>query len=84
VVKETSAVVPLRQTAGESVAVTATRLNVRSGPGLNFPLVLQIRRHDALVVHGYAPDWLYVKMPNGSFGWVMIKFTTAHESNAAG
>lgn len=83
-VKEASPVVPSQQTAGETVAVTATLLNVRSGPGLNFPVVRQIRRHDALAVHGYAPDWLYVKMPDGSFGWVMLKFTTSHESNAAG
>ncbi|BBO70958.1 hypothetical protein DSCA_48880 [Desulfosarcina alkanivorans] len=84
VARQASPVVPSRQTAGETVAVIATLLNVRSGPGRNFPVVHQIRRHDALVVHGYAPDWLYVKLPDGSFGWVMLKFTTAHESNAAG
>jgi uncharacterized protein YgiM (DUF1202 family) len=84
VAKDASPVVPAHQITGETVAVTATLLNVRSGPGLNFPVVRQVRRHDSLAVHGYAPDWLYVKMPDGSFGWVMLKFTAAHESNAAG
>jgi hypothetical protein len=84
VAKEASPVVPSHQNAGETVAVTATLLNVRSGPGLDFPVVRQVRRHDSLVVHGYAPDWLYVKMPDGCFGWVMLKFTSAHASDAAG
>ena len=67
VAKAASPVVPAHQITGETVAVTATLLNVRSGPGLNFPVVRQVRRHDSLAVHGYAPDWLYVKNARRQF-----------------
>lgn len=84
VVKTTSPVVPSQQSAGETVAVTAALLNVRSGPGLNFPVVRQIRQHETVTINGYAPEWLYVKLPDGSFGWVMLKYTSAFDTNASG
>ncbi|BBO75257.1 hypothetical protein DSCW_26740 [Desulfosarcina widdelii] len=83
-VKETSAVVPSQQITGETVTITAALLNVRSGPGLNFPVVQQIRQHETVAINGYAPEWLYVQLPDGSFGWVMLKYTSAFDSNAAG
>ncbi|WP_319524068.1 DUF6515 family protein [uncultured Desulfosarcina sp.] len=84
VVKKTSPVVPSQQTAGETVTITAALLNVRSGPGLNFPVVRQLRQGETVTVNGYAPEWLYVKLIDGSFGWVMLKFTSAFDPNAAG
>ena len=84
VVKATSPVVPSQQTAGETVTITTALLNVRSGPGLNFPVVQQVRQHEMVTVNGYAPEWLYVKLPDGRFGWVMLKYTSALDPNAAG
>jgi hypothetical protein len=78
-VKETSPVVPSHQTAGETVTITAARLNVRSGPGLNFPVVQYIRKLEAVWINGYAPEWLYVELPDCSFGWLMLEFTSAFD-----
>ncbi len=84
VVKEVSPVVPSKQAAGERVLVNASKLNVRSGPELHFTVVNQINQNDVLIIHGYAPEWLYVKMPDGTFGWVMLKYTSAHGDTSPG
>jgi len=59
-----------------SVYVNASRLNVRSGPGGEHPVVFQLQRGTILNVYGDAPGWYYVQLPNGQFGWVMEQFTT--------
>lgn len=58
------------------VSVEASILNVRSGPGLNYPVIYQIHRGYVLDVHGKTVGWLYVQLPNGEFGWVMNIYTT--------
>jgi hypothetical protein len=66
------------------VTVASPLLNVRSGPGLNFEAVSQVRQGAVLEVHGNAQGWLYVKLPSGKFGWVSRQFTTAVETPASG
>jgi hypothetical protein len=66
------------------VTVTSPLLNVRSGPGINFEAVSQVRQGTVLEVHGSAPGWLYVRLPSGKFGWVVQRFTTAEEIPASG
>jgi hypothetical protein len=66
------------------VTVTSPLLNVRSGPGMNFATVTQVRQGTVLEVHGNAPGWLYVRIPSGKFGWVAQQFTTAEETPASG
>ena len=61
---------------GETVSVTAQSLNVRSGPGINHAVIADLPYGTRLVVRGHAPDWLYVELPFGKFGWIMKKFTT--------
>ena len=82
--QEASSVEPSYRVTGKMAIVQAHTLNVRSGPGLNFPVVRQVRRHQALTIHGYAPEWLYVEMADGTFGWVMLKHTSAYDHAAAG
>lgn len=75
IMKEVSPVVPSEQRVREKVAVVAPQLNVRSGPGMNFPVTHQVYENDVMTVHGYAPDWLYVELSTGEFGWVMLRHT---------
>jgi len=49
-------------------------LNVRSGPGTEHAVTFQVAQGAILEIHGTAPDWLFVKLPSGEFGWVMEKF----------
>lgn len=59
----------------QQVLVTAKLLNVRSGPGLHHPIVDKVHNGNVLVVQGNAPEWYFVNLPNGNFGWVMSKYT---------
>jgi hypothetical protein len=66
------------------VAVTAELLNVRSGPGLNQPVLSQVVKGTVLIIQGSAEGWYYVQLPNGQFGWVMARFTAPLLSPASG
>ena len=59
------------------VKVATHLLNVRSGPGMNHPIIFQIPNGAVMETHGTAPEWLFVKLPSGEFGWVMQKFTVS-------
>lgn len=72
------------ETTGEALAVIVKVLNVRSGPGMNHPVVNQVRRGDRLVVQGTSPGWTYVRLPGGAFGWVMSTYTRKMEPDAKG
>jgi len=74
-VQEISPVVPSQLSEGEQVSVMAHSLNVRSGPGLDFPVIYQVQRGQLLLVRGYAPEWIYVELPSGELGWVMLIYT---------
>jgi hypothetical protein len=56
------------------VDVTVEVLNVRSGPSRLHPVVNHVAAGDRLPVLATAPDWYYVRLPDGAFGWVWIDF----------
>ena len=84
VAKERSPVVPLEESVGDTVSVVVPLLNVRSGPGSDFPVIFQVHEGESLIVHGYAPDWLYVKSKDNEFGWVMLIYTSSLSQSASG
>lgn len=57
-----------------SVTVDVDVLNVRSGPSRLHPVTEHVYRSDELYVLGTAPDWYYVRLPQGGFGWVWAEF----------
>jgi uncharacterized protein YgiM (DUF1202 family) len=59
------------------VAVEIKRLNVRSGPGSQYPVIAVAHRGETLHVAGSAPGWQYVQLSQGRYGWVMSRFTQA-------
>jgi len=69
---------------GYRVRVTAALLNVRSGPGKEHPVIKQINRGDLLEVQSSSSAWYYVKLPDHSFGWVMVTYTTLVKPKAQG
>ncbi|MGC9325665.1 MAG: DUF6515 family protein [Desulfomonilia bacterium] len=66
------------------VIVLAHILNVREGPGETHPVIRQVHRNNLLKVIGRAPGWLYVCVPGGGYGWVMMDYVTPVESCAKG
>ncbi|MEW6599940.1 MAG: DUF6515 family protein [Nitrospirota bacterium] len=65
-------------------SVTTEILNVRTGPGPDYPLIYQIHKGYVLDIHGKSDGWLYVELPNGEFGWVMSEFTILLEEPGSG
>lgn len=69
---------------GDQVHVTAALLNVRSGPGREHLVIRQVKQGDLLTVRSSSTDWYYVKLPDNSFGWVMLKYTALVKPKAVG
>lgn len=65
----------LPETGGQTLAVDVEILNVRSGPGMGHAVIHQVRLGDRLVIQDTSPGWYYVQLPDGTFGWVMQKYT---------
>ncbi len=63
--------------AGGMVAVAIPTLNVRSGPGAQYPVVAIVNQGQQMPVRGGAGGWINVQMPNGLWGWVAQKYTVA-------
>jgi anaerobic selenocysteine-containing dehydrogenase len=76
VVHETPADAGTQAENGDRVTVTAPRLNVRSGPGSSFGVIAVVDQGAVLEVRGSAPDWLYTRLGDGQYGWVMEIYTT--------
>lgn len=68
------------QSAGQaaSVSTTSLRLNVRSGPGLGFPVVARVKPGQALTAIGrnQVGDWIQIEQPAlvDGFGWVSADY----------
>jgi uncharacterized protein YraI len=61
---------------GQTGVVTASGLNVRYGPGVNFGLFERVRGGEtvSLVGRNAAGNWLLVQLANGLSGWVNAGF----------
>ena len=65
--------------ATSHVIVSASLLNVRSGPSFDFPVIGIVNRGDNLPSYGNAPGWHYVRLPSGNYGWVSDDFVAVAE-----
>lgn len=64
--------------SGAVAVVNAGTLNVRSGPGPGFSVVLQLKQGDFLTMVGRdsLSSWIEVILPNGARGWVSYFYIT--------
>ncbi|MEJ2749582.1 MAG: PA14 domain-containing protein [Anaerolineae bacterium] len=65
---------PLPVSAGTAV-VLSYRLNVRQGPGVNYPIITNVKYGDVLTLVGYrnaAATWVKVLTPDGIQGWSYV------------
>lgn len=67
--------------AGDRVKIKAKVLNVRSGPGRRYEVIDQLYRGQAVEVGGRDGEWYYVVLGEGSYGWIMSKFTKIKRGN---
>jgi len=66
---------PSPSVGGETVIVKPTSLNVRTGPGTKYGIVLGIRGGDRLTVLERSEGWIRVRTASGKEGWVSKRFT---------
>jgi uncharacterized protein YgiM (DUF1202 family) len=59
-----------------AVVVASPSLNVRSGPGMNYPVVTVVGQGQILEVSNSSQGWLAVRTPSGHMGWVAQQFTS--------
>jgi hypothetical protein len=68
--------------ANAEATVTNNVLNLRGGPGTNYPRVGQVSRNDKLKILGKNPEgtWIKVVAPNGDEAWVILTYVTVNVS----
>lgn len=74
------------QTAGTSMGISGTAtitgssVNIRTGPGTNFPIVTKINKGTVVTIKEQAFGWYKVVLSDGSTGWVaswLVQTSTA-------
>jgi len=75
----TSAATPTPIPQPEAIVATEA-LNVRSGPGVNYDKLRQVKEGEKLKIIGRteASDWLKIVTSDGQEGWVAAKFVTVN------
>ena len=66
---------PSTTAGGETVIVKPASLNVRTGPGTKYAIVLGVRGGDRLTVLERSEGWIRVRTDSGKEGWVSSSFT---------
>jgi uncharacterized protein YraI len=68
-----------QQTGSLNAVVTASFLNVRGGPGANFPILTRLSNGAALNLVGRNAEssWAQVAIPGGAQGWVSTRYIAA-------
>lgn len=77
-------VVAPAQGASGTATVIAQALNLRSGPGMAYPVLQVVNLGADLTIQGRTGSWLLVRAPNGEVGWVAQEFTTQSMIPASG
>ncbi|MDD4736258.1 MAG: SH3 domain-containing protein [Kiritimatiellae bacterium] len=54
--------------------VSVKKLNVRSGPGINYKIMGDLSRHDAVEVRGEFGEWIKIAPPAGSSVWISREY----------
>jgi len=62
------------------ITVTGSIVNLRSGPGTEYPILGHVREGDSLQVTGGLDDWYRIYVPTMSlFAWIYGPLTTGTE-----
>jgi hypothetical protein len=57
-------------TEGAVMKVKGRTVNVRTGPGTNFPVVVQVQRGESVTITDQAFGWYKVNLSDGTAGWI--------------
>ncbi len=71
---------PTPPVSGNSVRVTSSSLNVRTGPGTQFPAIGSLKQNSIVAVTARSPGWLQINF-DGRVGHIYANYTTPVASN---
>ncbi len=74
-VEKVEPLLPIVRPEGQTHAVRADMLNIRQGPGADFEKIGAVTKDTVLIELGRQGQWLRVRLPNGSVGWVSDRYT---------
>ena len=57
-----------------TITVSGTSANIRSGAGNNFSIVTTVKQGDELILLGEYGEWFNVRLENGQEGWIDNRF----------
>jgi len=60
----------------KKIVVEGSLLNVRSGPGLSYGKINELPRNSTAIVYFKSGEWLLVRLPDGTSGWVSGLYTS--------
>jgi N-acetylmuramoyl-L-alanine amidase len=66
-----------------SVSITATSLNVRSGPGLSYPISGSVKKGEKYSIVKEEGDWIQISLGGSKKGWVAEWFTAKESPKTA-
>jgi len=69
-VGSTTAATPLNPSSSTAVLVNGVNVNMRTGPGLGFPVAARLMPGEGLAVHEARDGWCSVTTAAGASGWV--------------
>jgi uncharacterized protein YgiM (DUF1202 family) len=69
---------PVFPLAGE---IAGDAVNVRSGPGTNYSIIIKLNKGDEVVVLGEEFGWVRIEVPPATFSWVSARFVERGEEN---
>src|SRR3954464_13966099 len=67
-----------------TVTISTDTVNVRSGPGLSYPLVLTAKRGEKYSIVKENGDWIEIKLSLGQTGWVVNWLVSKDNQNNSG
>ncbi|WP_170029997.1 SH3 domain-containing protein [Mesobacillus jeotgali] len=66
-----------------SVSITATSLNVRTGPGLSYPVSGSVKKGEKFSIVKEEGDWIQISLGGSKKGWVAQWFTSKEAAKTA-
>ncbi len=61
----------------DDATVTASRLNVRAGPGINYPVLSQVQRGDVVDILRSFEEWVSIAPPADASLWISARWVEA-------
>jgi uncharacterized protein YgiM (DUF1202 family) len=67
----------MTQSLGQTVKVTTSKVNVRSGPGTEYKVIERVKKGEPLDIVEKKGDWLRIRRQGGREGWIHAKLVKA-------